>query len=48
LTFGENSPTVFASTSFLALPFKLIVGLIVVIIITTFVIRKFSTQEDED
>jgi len=48
LTFGENSPTVFASTSFLALPFKLIIGLIVVIIITILVIRKFSKNEDED
>ncbi|MFH0979762.1 MAG: hypothetical protein V1803_02360 [Candidatus Roizmanbacteria bacterium] len=48
ISFGENSPTVFASTSFFALPFKLIAGLVVVIIITILVIRRFSKNEDED
>ena len=48
LTFGENSPTVFASTSFLALPFKLTLGLIVVIIVSIFIIKRNSNSENED
>ncbi|KKQ25162.1 MAG: hypothetical protein US40_C0011G0047 [Candidatus Roizmanbacteria bacterium GW2011_GWC2_37_13] len=48
VTFGENSPTVFASTSFFAFPFKLIAGLVTVIVITILIIKKFSKNSDED
>lgn len=48
VTFGENSPTVFASTTFFAFPFKLVGGLILVIIISIFMIKRFSKNEDHE
>jgi len=46
VTFGENSPTVFANTRFFAFPFKLIVGIIFVITVTVIIIKRFSSQEE--
>lgn len=48
VSFGENSPTVFANTSFYAFPFKLLGGLILIIIIVIFIIKRFSQNETED
>lgn len=46
--FGENSPTLFASTSFIALPFKLVAAIFIVVILSIFIIKKFTPREDED
>jgi len=46
INFGENSPNIFASTSFFAFPFKLVAGIILVTIITVFIIKRFSADED--
>lgn len=48
VSFGENSPTVFANTSFYAFPFKLLGGLILIIILIIFIIKRFSQNEAED
>ncbi len=48
ITFGENSPSVFAHVSFFAFPFKLLFVLVVVIIITIYIIKRFLKKEDED
>ena len=48
INFGENSPTVYASTSFIAIPFRIIGGLIVIIFITIFLTKKFSSNDDTD
>lgn len=42
--FGENSPTIFGSTTFYALPFRIIGGIILAIIITLFVLRYLSLK----
>lgn len=46
VSFGENSPTVFASTSFFAFPFKLTVILIALIIIIIFLTKRFANNEE--
>ena len=46
ITFGENSPTIFASSSFFAFPFKLLFGFIIVVTLTIYVIKKFSRNDD--
>ncbi len=48
VTFGENSPTVFASTSFFVFPFKLLAGIVIVIVVTIVMVKKFSKNDDED
>ncbi len=40
--FGENSPTLFANTHFYALPFKIIIGLILSLVLVIFIIKKSS------
>ncbi|MDO8610417.1 MAG: hypothetical protein Q7R95_07750, partial [bacterium] len=46
INFGENSPNIFASTSFIAIPFKLMIGLIVVIFIGIIIIKKMKDNEE--
>lgn len=48
LTFGENSPTIFASNNFFAFPFRLTFGIIVVVIISVMIIKRFSKDDDEE
>jgi len=48
LTFGENSPTLFANTHFFAFPFKLLFALVVIIVITVYIVKKYSPKEDEN
>lgn len=43
--FGENSPQIFATTSFFAFPFKLLFGLIIVIIGTIYIIKRFFSDQ---
>lgn len=45
LTFGENSPTIFASTSFIALPIKISFGIMIVTLIAIIVIIRFREKE---
>jgi hypothetical protein len=45
INFGENSPTVFASTSFFAFPFKLLAGLIITIALIIFFSKKVYREE---
>jgi len=40
VNFGENSPTIFASTSFFAFPFKLLAALILTVVIIIFFSKK--------
>ncbi len=40
ISFGENSPTIFSSTSFFAFPFKITAGILIAILIIIFVIKK--------
>ena len=44
INFGENSPQIFASTSFFAFPFKLLFGLIIAIVGIIFIIKRFSSD----
>ena len=44
INFGENSPQVFASTSFFAFPFKLLFGLAIVIVGIIYIIKRFSSD----
>src|SRR3989339_385690 len=43
--FGENSPQIFASASFFAFPFKLLFGLIIVIVGTIYIIKRFFSDQ---
>lgn len=45
ISFGENSPQIFASTSFISFPFKLFIGIIVAILGTIFIIKRFSSED---
>ena len=47
INFGENSPNVFGSTSFIAIPFKLIIGFLTAIFIGVVIIKKFQKNEEE-
>ncbi len=46
ISFGEGTQNVFAETSFLALPLKFGLGLIAVLIIVAFIIKKFKNKEE--
>ncbi len=46
ITFGENSPTIFASTSFIALPIKIGVGIFIVICIAIIIVNRFREREE--
>lgn len=46
VNFGDNSPTVFASTSFLAFPFKIAFGVLVTLTVTIFLVNRFSDHDD--
>jgi hypothetical protein len=45
LIFGENSPQISASTSFFAFPVKIFFGLMVVLVIAIFIIKRFKDEE---
>ncbi|KKP34441.1 MAG: hypothetical protein UR23_C0038G0003 [Candidatus Roizmanbacteria bacterium GW2011_GWA2_32_13] len=45
VNFGENSPQIFASASFFAFPFKLLFGLIIVIVGTIYIIKRFFSDQ---
>jgi hypothetical protein len=42
IKFGENSPTIFASTIFYAFPFKIVAGILITMIIVIIIIKKNS------
>lgn len=46
INFGENSPNIFASTTFIAMPFKFLFGLILAIGIAIVVIRKIKEKDE--
>lgn len=46
ISFGENSPTVFGSTTFIAFPFKILGAVLLLIVATVFITRRFSKDED--
>lgn len=48
VTFGENSPTIYAYANFFVFPFKLIIILLIVIVITINIIKNRQRDEDED
>ncbi len=45
VNFGDNSPTVFASASFIAFPFKIVAGIIFIVLITYFLIKKLPEEK---
>ena len=45
ISFGETSPKIFASTSFIALPFKFLLGLIIALIISIFILKRLSKDK---
>ncbi len=45
IKFGENSPTIFASTIFYAFPFKIMGGIILATIIIVFIIKRRKNDE---
>jgi len=47
INFGENSPQIFASTSFFGFPFKITVGIVIVLLLIVFIIRRFSADNKE-
>lgn len=46
VSFGENSPKIFANTVFFAFPFKLFFGLILILTLTIIVIKKFNKENN--
>lgn len=42
INFGENSPNIFGSVSFVAIPFKLLIGFLLAVIIGIIVIKKIT------
>lgn len=48
INFGENTPQLYASTSFFALPFKFIIGLLIAIIIGIVIIKKLNDDKNDD
>ncbi len=46
INFGEGTPNIFAQTSFIALPFKMLVGFLTAIIIGVLLIRKILSERD--
>lgn len=47
INFGEGTPTLYAKTSFFAFPFKLLAGLITILIVVFFIIRYLSKKETD-
>lgn len=45
ISFGENSPTIFGSTSFFAFPFKITAGILIAIFIIVIIIRRRKDEE---
>jgi hypothetical protein len=45
MSFGENSPTIFSSTTFYAFPFKITAGIFIATIIIVFIIRRSKGKE---
>lgn len=45
VSFGENSPTIFGSTSFFAFPFKIVGGILLAVLIILLVIKKNKEEE---
>ena len=45
ISFGENSPTIFGSTSFFAFPFKILGGVLLAIIIIVFIVKRRKEEE---
>lgn len=48
VNFGENSPNLFASTSFFAFPFKISLAVIALIAITVYLTKRFGNNDDQD
>jgi hypothetical protein len=46
VNFGEVSPNIFASSSFVAVPFKLIFGFSLALFITTLVVKRITKKDD--
>ena len=44
LNFGENSPNIFASASFIAIPFKLLIGFVIALVIGVFIVKRIKDE----
>ena len=47
VNFGEGTPNLFASTSFIAIPLKLIIGILIAVVVGIFVIKKTRKLDQE-
>lgn len=47
ISFGENSPMVFASTAFIGFPFKIAIGLIFLITVTIYITKRFGSNDED-
>ncbi|MFA6016932.1 MAG: hypothetical protein WC744_02495 [Patescibacteria group bacterium] len=47
IKFGENSPTVFGSTTFYAFPFKITVGILIAVVIVVIIVKKYRKNKEE-
>jgi hypothetical protein len=47
INFGENSPTIFGSTSFYAFPFKIMGGILIATFMVVIIIKKNKKREEE-
>lgn len=47
INFGENSPNIFGATSFIAIPFKLLLGFFIAIVMGIFIVKKLTKKEEE-
>lgn len=47
ISFGENSPIIFGSTSFFAFPFKITSGILIAVFIVIIIVKKNKKDEEE-
>ena len=44
INFGEGAPTLFATTSFIAIPIKLVIALLIAGVLIIFIFKKFNSE----
>jgi len=47
INFGENSPNIYASTSFVALPFRFLIGLFIAALLTVIIVKIYKRNSEE-
>jgi len=47
IKFGENSPTIFGSTTFYAFPFRITIGALIAVFIVVIIVKKYKKDKEE-